>query len=220
MWCIPKLTPIFKERMDDIIKLYTEPLPRGEEVHNFDETPKQLLSTPYGERRATKTHVARIDHEYKREGVRNIFVAVAPFKGTRTVLVTKRRTTQDTADFLWKYCMEDHKKVKRIHLVLDNLNTHKETGLLRIWGEKKFKQFKKHVTLHPTPYHASWLNMAEIEINCLKAQGLKRRIATEKSMQKIADDIVEERNERCAKITWGFTKEKAKLKFPTLYSMN
>lgn len=42
MWCIPKLTPLFRERMDDILKLYTEALPEGEEVHNFDETPKHL----------------------------------------------------------------------------------------------------------------------------------------------------------------------------------
>jgi hypothetical protein len=85
MWCIPNLTPLFRERMDDILCLYTEPLPKGHEVHNFDETPKQLLSTPYGGRNATKTHVRRIDHEYKRGGTRNIFVAVAPFKGTRSV---------------------------------------------------------------------------------------------------------------------------------------
>jgi hypothetical protein len=220
MWCIPNLTPLFKERLEDILKLYTEPLPEGEEVHNFDESPKQLLSTPHGYRKATLKHSYRIDHEYKRQGVRNIFVAVAPFKGTRTVEVTKRRTTEDTVNFLWKYCMETHKDVKHIHLVLDNLNTHSKKGLLRILGEEKFKEFQAHVTLHPTPFHASWLNMAEIEINCLKAQGLKRRIATQKSMQKITDDIVKERNGRSAKINWEFTKEKARGKFPTLYSMN
>jgi len=43
MWCVPNLTPLFRERMDDILSLYTEPLPTGHEVHNFDETPKQLL---------------------------------------------------------------------------------------------------------------------------------------------------------------------------------
>jgi DDE superfamily endonuclease len=220
MWCIPDLTPLFKERMEDILDLYTKELPEGEEVHNFDETPKQLLSTPHGYRKASLNHVARIDHEYKRQGVRNIFVAVAPFKGTRTVQVTKRRTTEDTANFLWEYCMVTHKDVKHIHLVLDNLNTHKEKGLLRIWGEEKFQEFKKHVTLHPTPFHASWLNMAELEINALKTQGLKRRIATERTMQKVADGIVLERNTRQAKINWGFTKEKAKVKFPALYSKN
>ena len=220
MWCVPNLTPLFRERMDDILGLYTEKLPEGHEVHCFDETPKQLLSTPHGVRPAKSGHARRIDHEYKREGTRNIFVAVAPFKGARTVTVTKRRTTQDTADFLWNYCMRVHRKAGHIHLVLDNLNTHTEKALGEIFGPKTSERFFSRVTLHFTPYHASWLNMAELEINCLKTQGLKRRIATEKTMRSTVDTIVSERNSRAAKISWGFTKTKAREKFPSLYSMN
>lgn len=218
MWCVPNLTPLFRERMDDILTLYTEPLPGGHEVHNFDETPKQLLSTPYGGRKATTVHVRRLDHEYKRNGTRNVFVAVAPFKGARTVTVTRRRTTQDTANFLWNYCMNIHHDVVHIHLVLDNLNTHKEKALRRQFGIEKSEAFFAHVTLHFTPYHASWLNMAELEINALKTQGLKRRIGTDVDMQRIANAIVAERNGRKAMIVWGFTKEKAALKFSTLYT--
>jgi hypothetical protein len=204
--------------MDDILTLYTEPLPEGHEVHNFDETPKQLLSTPHGGQAPNTRHVRRLDHEYKRNGTRNIFVAVAPFKGTRTVTVTRRRTTQDTADFLFNYCMNIHKDVLHIHLVLDNLNTHNEKALTRVWGHEKSESFFDRVTLHFTPYHASWLNIAEHEIGCLRKQGLKRRIETETDLQRTAEAIVTERNGRCAKITWGFTKEKATLRFPTLYA--
>lgn len=217
MWCIPKLTPEFRERMDDILALYTEALPDGYEVHNFDETPKQLLSTPRGGYAPKPGKHRKLDYEYKRNGRRNIFVAVAPFSGTRTVTVTKRRTAIDTADFLWKYCMETHKNAVHIHLVLDNLNTHKEGSLRKVWDEAKANMFFARATLHFTPPHASWLNMAELEINALKTQGLKRRIATEKEMQRTADAIVVERNGRAAKIRWGFTKAKAREKFPVLY---
>ena len=62
--------------------------------------------------------------------------------------------------------------------------------------------------------------MAEIEINCLKAQGLKQRIASEDEMNRKKDAIVVERNGRQATIRWGFTKEKAREKFPALYGMN
>jgi transposase len=206
--------------MDDILTLYIEPLPTGHEVHNFDETPKQLLSTPYGGCSPKAGRERRLDYEYKREGKRNIFVAVAPFLGTRTVSVTERRTTKDTAAFLWDYCMNIHKDVVHIHLVLDNLNTHKEKALRAIFGEEKSALFFSRVTLHFTPYHASWLNMAELEINCLKTQGLKQRMATEKIMKKVTATIVRERNKRSAKLSWGFTKEKATQKFPTLYSTN
>lgn len=220
MWCIPNLTPLFRERMDDILTLYTEPFPEGHEVHNFDETPKQLLSTPYGGHAPKAGRVRRLDHEYKREGTRNIFVAVSPFKGTRTVAVTERRTIKDTAEFLWNYCMNIHTDARHIHLVLDNLNTHKEKALRGIFGEEKSLQFFSRITLHFTPYHASWLNMAEQEINCLKTQGLKQRVATERGMKRVCDAIVRERNQRLAQISWGFTKEKAAKKFPALYSIN
>lgn len=220
MWCIPKLTPEFRERMEDIIAVYTEPLAAGHEVHCFDETPKQLLSTPRGGRAVRSGRPQRLDYEYKRNGRRNIFVAVAPFRGTRTVTITARRTAKDTADFLWSYCMEEHRDAVRLHLVLDNLNTHTEESLRKIFGTEKSAAFFMRVTLHFTPTHASWLNMAELEIGCLKTQGLKRRIASEEEMRNIAQAIAHERNTRNAQITWGFTKTKAREKFPVLYSGN
>lgn len=220
MWCVPKLTPEFRERMDDILALYTEPLPEGEVLRCFDETPKQLLRTPRGGSPMAPGKPDRLDYEYQRNGRRNIFVAVAPFTGTRTVSVTLRRTAVDTADFLWNYCMEEHTTPSRIHLVLDNLNTHQEQSLRKMFGKERAARFFSRVKLHFTPPHASWLNMAEIEINCLKAQGLKRRIASEGEMNNMKDAIVAERNGRKARISWGFTKTKAREKFPALYSMN
>jgi transposase len=206
--------------MDDVLALYTEPLPKGEAVHCFDETPKQLLSTPRGGTALRSGQDRRMDYEYRRNGRRNIFVAIAPFAGIRTVSVTKRRTAEDTASFLWKYCMKEHAVASRIHLVLDNLNTHREKSLRRALGEERAARFFSRVSLHFTPLHASWLNMAEIEINCLKAQGLKRRIPSESEMNRVKDAIVAERNGRRATISWGFTKAKAREKFPALYSMN
>jgi transposase len=220
MWCVPKLTSEFRERMEDIIALYTEPLPEGHEVHCFDETPKQLLSTPRGSIAPAPGRYRKTDYEYKRNGTRNIFVAVAPFLGVRTVTVTARRTLEDTADFIWRYCMETHKNAVHIHLVLDNLNTHKEEALRRVFGADRAHVFFARVTLHFTPPHASWLNMAELEINCLKTQGLKQRIPTEAAMNSTKDAIVSERNARRATLSWGFTKEKAQEKFPALYGMN
>jgi hypothetical protein len=220
MWCVPRLTPQFRERMDDVLTLDTEPLPAGEELHCFDETSKQLLGTPRGSRNPKAGKSRRIDYEYKRNGTRNIFVVVAPFAGTRTVSVTKRRTAQDTAQFLWRYCMEAHTSARRIHLILDNLNTHQEASLRMVFGEQKAARFFAHVVFHFTPSHASWLNMAELEINCLKTQGLRRRIPSEEEVKRVTDAIVAERNGRYATISWSFTKEKAREKFPALYTEN
>jgi hypothetical protein len=204
--------------MDGILALYTEQQKEGHEVHCFDETTKQLLDTPRGGTRCAKGKARRLDYEYRRNGTRNLFVAVAPFAGTRTVSVTERRTALDTALFLWTYCMETHRHVCHIHLVLDNLNTHTEASLRRILGEEKAEQFFSRVTLHFTPKHASWLNMAELEINCLKTQGLKHRVATDTLLRSTVQGIVAERNYRTATLSWRFNKTKAREKFPALYT--
>lgn len=220
MWCIPNLTPLFRECMDDILALYTEPLPEGHELHNFDETPKQLLGTPHGVLPMSSGIPFRRDYEYERKGHRNIFVAVAPFSGTRTVEVSMRRTAKDTANFLWRYCMEEHVSAVHIELILDNLNTHKEKSLREQFGRKKAKAFFQRVTLHFTPCHASWLNLAELEICCLKTQGLKKRFETEESLKTAVQMIVEARNRNHRTLSWSFTKIKAQKKFPELYSAN
>lgn len=217
MWCVPKLTPLFRERMDAILKLYTEALPKGHQVHNFDETPKQLLGTPHGALPMKQGIPCRRDYQYSRNGHRNIFVAVAPFTGSRTVEVTARRTAVDTADFLWRYCMESHGKAKHIHLILDNLNTHTEKLLRPVWGRERSDAFFKRVTFHFTPCHASWLNLAELEINCLKTQGMGKRLGTEDILKTTIKEIEQYRNENKRKLSWSFTQSKARKKWPELY---
>lgn len=204
--------------MEDVLTLYTRPLPRGHELHCFDECSKPLLGTPRGGFPCVPGVPRRVDYEYERRGTRNLFVAVAPFTGTRTVAVTTRRTTADTAAFLWAYCMEDHQDARHLHLVLDNLNTHQEEALRTAWGTKQAARFFSKVTFHFTPCHASWLNMAEIEISCLKKQGLQERIGTEDDLRQRADGIVQFRNQQQRTITWSFTRTKARKVFPSLYA--
>src|SRR5215472_14949648 len=78
MWCIARLTPQFRERMDEVLTLYTEPLPAGEEVHCFDETPTQLLGPPRGSRHPQPGKSCRTDYEYNGNRTRNLIGAGAP----------------------------------------------------------------------------------------------------------------------------------------------
>jgi hypothetical protein len=203
--------------MEDLLTLYTEPLPAGHEVHCFDEASKQLLGTPRGSTAPRPGRERHTDYEYKRHGTRNLFVAVNPFAGTRAVAVTRRRTLKRTARFLWRYCMKIHSHAGHLHLVLDNLNTHGEKALRRAFGEWKAALFFSRVTLHYTPTHASWLNIAELEINCLRAQGVKRRMADEATLRRVVREITDWRNQQQRTISWSFTKQKAQEKFPELY---
>jgi len=64
---------------------------------------------------------------------------------------------------------------RTIHVVLDNLNTHFRGSFEQVLGVEVARQFLARIEFHYTPKHASWLNMAEIEIGILDRQCLGRR---------------------------------------------
>src|SRR3989338_8829548 len=168
MWCIPKLTPEFKERMEDILTVYAKPYDPKEPVVCLDEKSKQLLADSRPSRPTAPGKSAIQDYEYVRKGTANIFVAVEPLPGKRITKVTKHRRKPDYALFAEKL-ISAYPHARTIHLVQDNLNIHFLASLIEAFGLRKAKRLWKHFTLHYTPKHASWLNMAEIEINAICA---------------------------------------------------
>lgn len=216
MWCIPKLTDEFKKRMEDVIDLYEKPFDGKEPVICFDEKSKQLLQDSRKGKRVKPGKIAVRDYEYVRKGTSNIFVAIEPKGGKRLTEVTKRRTKEDYANFL-KKLVTKYPEAEVIHLVQDNLNTHSEKSLIVAFGEKETQKMMKRLKFHFTPKHASWLNMAEIEIGILSRQCLKRRIADQ---EELTEEVLawENRSNKAKRtITWKFTTEKAQQTFPRLY---
>ncbi len=78
MWCIPKLTPEFRQRMEDVISLCLEPYDPKRPVICLDEKSKQLLADSRRTLPLLPGKTAVQDYEYVRKGTRNIFVAVEP----------------------------------------------------------------------------------------------------------------------------------------------
>ena len=155
MWCIPKVTPEFKKRMFDVLKVYERPYDPQKPVVCMDEKSKQLLKdtrTPIAGKPGT---MARTDYEYGRNGTCNLFVAVEPKGKHRTVRVTRRRTAKDYASFIKFLVTHVYKKTKKVVLVEDNLNTHNKETLIEILGEKEGKKIAGRIEWHFTPKHAS-----------------------------------------------------------------
>src|SRR5262249_25618396 len=119
---------------------------------------------------------ARIDYEYERHGVRNLFLFVEPLGGRRHVQVTERRTKQDWAHAIQALVDVHYPTAERIVLVLDNLNTHIGSALYETFPPTEAPRLWQKLELHYTPAHGSWLNMAEIEFSVLSRQCLHRRI--------------------------------------------
>lgn len=211
MWCIPEIDNQFIERMEDIMDLYEKPYDPQEPVIGFDEKAKQLIEDKRP-RIPMKPHKPqRYDYEYRRNGTRNIFLAVEPKGGFRTTFVTKRRTKAEFAREIERIVMlPRYQTARRTHIVLDNLNTHCEKSLIETLGEEKTRAIMSRIQFHYTPKHASWLNMAEVEISILSRQCLHRRIPTETILKHDTACWEQRRNSQQATIHWRFTKEDAR----------
>lgn len=216
MWCVPKLTPEFKERMEDILDIYAKPYSAKEPVVCLDEKSKQLLADRRPSQPTAPGKIAIQDYEYVRKGTGNIFVAVQPLAGKRITQVTRRRTKKDYAIFIERL-IGNYPKAKALHLVQDNLNTHFFPSLVEAFGVRKAQKLWKKIIPHYTPKHASWLNMAEIEINALSTQCLDRRLASLDELQREVEACVARRNRDGTMMNWTFSREKAEKKFPKLY---
>ena len=87
----------FVAHMEDVLDLYAEPYDPHRPVVCFDETSTQLLAETRPALPAQPGLPLRQDYEYRREGVRNLFLACEPLAGWRQVAVTERRMMQDFA---------------------------------------------------------------------------------------------------------------------------
>ena len=199
--------------MLDVLEVYERKYDPLLPVVCLDEKSKQLIKDTRMPITGTPGKPAKADYEYKRNGTCNLFVAVEPKGGKRIVRVTRRRTGKDYGSFVKFLVDHVYKKVTKIVLVEDNLNTHNKETLITQLGEKNGKRIARKIEWHYTPKHASWLDQAEIEIHSLEQQCLNRRIPDFHTMQSEVAACVKKRNQDKCGINWQFTREKAKEKF-------
>lgn len=203
--------------MEHILELYQKPYDSKRPMVCFDEKSFQLLAQITNQLALRPGHASRQDYEYKRVGTRNLFLFVEPKAGFRHVLVTNRRTKQDFA-FAMRYLVDViYPESERIDVVMDNLNTHHYHSLVEFFGKQEADRIMARLEFHYTPAHASWLNMAEIELSILSRQCLSRRMPSEWFLTTEIVTWEEARNERKAKIRWNFTVDDARKVFKEHY---
>ena len=131
--------------------------------------------------------------------------------------VTARRTKVDFVKFVARLVETVYAKAQRIHLVLDNLNTHFRGSFVEVLGPPQAELLLQRVQFHYSPKHASWLNMAEIEIGILERQCTDRRIPNETVLQAEVAAWQNRRNQTRAGIEWTFTAQDADEKLSRHY---
>src|SRR5919199_3112411 len=217
MWCIPRVNGEFVARMEDVLDLHAETPDPKRPVVCFDESPTQLIGEVRQPIPAAPGRVERFDYEYRRAGTVNLFVLVDAHRPWRKVTVTQQRTALDFARCMRELVEVDQPQAERVRVVLDNLSTHTPGALYEAFPAEEAHRLLRRLEFHFTPKHASWLNMAEIEIGVLKRQCLGRRIADRERLEREIAAWQRGRNAAEAKIEWRFTTEAARTKLGRFY---
>jgi transposase len=196
-WCI-STDPEFASKAADIVGLYLDP-PENALVISVDEKPQiQALERAQGYLKLPNGKaLLGFSHGYKRHGTTTLFAALDIATGLVKAGHFSRRRRREFLKFMNQVVAEH--AGKEVHVILDNLNTHKP---------KRDLWLKRHpnVHFHFTPTGASWLNQVEVWFSILSRGALRRASFT--SPQQVRDAItrfVEVHNENAAPFEWRKT---------------
>jgi hypothetical protein len=217
MWCIAEIDQEFRKRMYNILDLYEKPYDPRYPVIGLDEKPKQLLEDKRVPIPMSPGHREKYDYEYVRRGTANIFMAVEFKAGKRTTRVTSQRTKRDFAKFVKHLVDRVYPNAVQLQLVLDNLNTHNESAFYEMYDSEEAERILSKIKFHYTPVHASWLNVAEVEIGIMDTECTRRRIPDKKTLRQEVMPWEKRRNKLEMKIDWKFTRQKADEKLSQYY---
>jgi transposase len=133
-------------------------------------------------------------HGYKRHGTTTLFAALEITTGLVKTAHYSRRRRREFLDFM-NEIVSDHPG-QEIHVVLDNLNTHKPK-------EDRWLQRHRTVHFHYTPTYSSWLNQVECWFSILSRQALQGASFTSpQQLRQAIDRFVDVYNQKAGPFEW------------------
>ena len=198
-WRVFKLSrdPAFAEKLHDIVGLYVSP-PAHAVVLSVDEKSQiQALDRTQPGLPLKKGRAATMTHDYKRNGTTTLFAALNLLTGEVFGRNMQRHRHQEFIRFL-NALERDIPAGKVVHVVLDNVSTHKTPEVIR-WLERHPRW-----SFHFTPTSASWLNAVEGFFAKLTKRRLKYgAFHSVVDLQAAINRFINEHNEKEAKpFTW------------------
>lgn len=200
MWMSPKVErdAAFLDQVEAICDLYTRPLGPHEVVLCVDEKtsiqprPRVAPTTPASPGRPT-----RCEHEYRRAGALNLLAAFNTRTGEVIGGCYDRKRQVEFIDFLESLDDKTPASVTVIHVVLDNVRTHKG------------KQVLAWLTTHPrfvfhfTPVHCSWMNQVEQWFGLVQRKRLRLAdFASKSDLRAAITRFIEESNDNAHPFRW------------------
>ncbi|RKH64589.1 IS630 family transposase [Corallococcus interemptor] len=159
--------PLFVEKVRDIVGLYMSPPERAVVLCVDEKSQIQALDRTQPLLPLGPGIVERHTHDYVRHGTTSLFAALDTRTGEVLGQCHARHRAQEFKKFL--DTIDEHVPTHlEVHLVLDNLSTHKTPAIKR-WLLKR-----PRFHLHFTPTSASWLNLVERWFGLLTERQLRR----------------------------------------------
>src|SRR5437899_7356159 len=198
-WCESN-DPTFAAKAADVVGLYIDP-PAKAIVLCVDEKPSiQALERAQGYLKLPNGRALTGQrHDYKRHGTTTLFAALEVATGKVIATHSKRRRRVEFLGFMNRVVAAFPDR--ELHVVLDNLNTHKKCD----------RWLKKHpnVHFHFTPTRSSWLNRIETWFSILQGQSLGGTSFTSlRQLQQHIDAYVNAYNDKAEPFVW--TKKKVR----------
>jgi hypothetical protein len=218
MWCIPaEDNAEFVCAMENVLEVYHRPYSPSQPVVCMDETNTQLIAETRAPLAVAPGQPPCFDYEYERHGTMDLFMFTEPLAGWRHVGVTEQRTRVDWAVQMRQLLDGRYRDVPKVTLVMDNLNTHGPASFYEAFDPAEARRLIDRLEIVYTPKHASWLNIAEIELNVLARQCLSRRIGEKETLVGEVRAWEERRNQSQTGVDWQFTTADARVKLKRLY---
>jgi hypothetical protein len=215
----PKQSGEFVAGMEAMPDIYGLPWNPKIPVITMDEQPVQLFKETRTPIAATRNHARRVDYEYERAGVANIFMFADPLGCWRRTSVRERKTMMDWAREVRVLLEEDYPDAEKIVLVCDNLNTHSMGAFYETFEPGVARSLARRLEIVPTPKHGTWLNIAENELSALTIPCVKgRRFAT---IEELRDEVMAWAmacNAKQKGVDRLFTTDQARIKLKSLYT--
>jgi transposase len=193
-WCV-STDPQFAAKAADIVGLYLDP-PENAVVLCVDEKPHiQALERAQGWLRLPDGKaLTAYTHDYKRHGTTTLFAALEIATAQVQAGHFKRRRRREFLAFMNELVASFPDQ--EIHVILDNLNTHKPK-------RDRWLSQHKNVHFHYTPTHASWLNHIEIWFSILSRKALRNASFTSpRQVREAIDRFIQASNKIAAPFEW------------------
>jgi hypothetical protein len=167
---------------------------------------------------ATKSHPQRIDYEYERAGVANVFMSAEPLAGWRNVSIRESKTKIDWAEEMAHLLEGRYAECEKVIVVCDNLNTHTKGAFYEAFEAERAFALASRVEFHYTPKHGSWLNIAENELSSMTRQCVSnRRIGDIETLQRETSAWAKDVSIQQRTVDWQMRLDDARCKLKSVY---